>query len=707
VRFLAIVTVRVFAVCETMAHNERFVQDIRNLRRFVDGSPESELTRTQRQNKKLVEDNTKLSLELTDLKVQFADLIQIVQCLKITNYSQSFERIAEQACMLSNTLSDLQRDKAILVRAHRKRLAVTSPQHREDHDARSPGSPKELIGKIEELSKSMHAELLEGSTAHYPPTKVRSISRTRGESSRVRSDSIVHDILIDPVETNTLTKSRRIIKRVLSRLLQRNTQIAFFHWRTLTALALQETTWRASVDADHDTRVSQSLAWQRRAARRVILRMLGKKQSRAFFKWSVVTNVDRHNKDVEIQALRNGLRQNLIKRSLFKLVNAPLFKAWRTWLSSVLIQRCMETIFSNQHKGTLGLRYFRRWKHFIVGRKQSQRMVGRVMARMKHQKLSVGFRTWHAFSRETAIAAKLGGMKQRAAASLSKQQELMAVKSREFDVQRHTMQANTEALEEENRKLREAIQHREDVLKEMEKAIRKAQKKLKLSAEFKDALEKQRKSVAQTAKKLDLLSEENSQLHAVNEDLRALVTTLRVKKSSLQKELAARRDMANNYMATADSYRRENEEIKIALDSSQGMYAAVKQKLLRALKLLELQKKDVQKATLVAELKKDVRDKTFNIAHQGEQILQLQQRLAQQRNVIRQLREDRTEARRDAERESARAESAANIAIEAAAANAESRTSPPRSRSSYRHRRSSPPPPRTPESLSRGRLEFS
>jgi len=40
-------------------------------------------------------------------------------------------------------------------------------------------------------------------------------------------------------------------------------------------------------------------------------------------------------------------------------------------------------------------------------------------------------------------------------------------------------------------------------------------------------------------------------------------------------------------MATADSYRREIEEIKIALDSSQGMYAAVKQKLLRALKLLD------------------------------------------------------------------------------------------------------------------------
>ena len=57
-------------------------------------------------------------------------------------------------------------------------------------------------------------------------------------------------------------------------------------------------------------------------------------------------------------------------------------------------------------------------------------------------------------------------------------------------------------------------------------------------------MEEQRKSVAQTAKKLDLLSEENSQLHAVNEDLRALVTTLRVKKSSLQDELAARREHA-------------------------------------------------------------------------------------------------------------------------------------------------------------------
>ena len=55
----------------------------------------------------------------------------------------------------------------------------------------------------------------------------------------------------------------------------------------------------------------------------------------------------------------------------------------------------------------------------------------------------------------------------------------------------------------------------------------------------------------------------------------------------------------------------ENEDLKDSLQKSQGMYREVKEKLLRSLTLLEDQRGQLKKETLVNLLKTDVENKTL------------------------------------------------------------------------------------------------
>ena len=159
------------------------------------------------------------------------------------------------------------------------------------------------------------------------------------------------------------------------------------------------------------------------------------------------------------------------------------------------------------------------------------------------------------------------------------------------------LKAAVAALEESESKLKVAVDNRNAVLNEMEVAVRKAQKHVRLTGSIKSALKEQKQSIALTKEELEKISQENEALKETNRDYKNVITTLHQKKSDLQRQLAIRRERASTMLLTADNFKAENEELQQALEASQNMYTAVKEKLLRALRLLELQKKTKRRPT--------------------------------------------------------------------------------------------------------------
>merc|ERR1711991_742248 len=82
-------------------------QSLKELDRILATSPTNEVEYGQYTNDLLLERNNLFQLDLTDLKVRFADLVSLVQARKTTNWVNGYNDICRFQVGLSNTLNDL------------------------------------------------------------------------------------------------------------------------------------------------------------------------------------------------------------------------------------------------------------------------------------------------------------------------------------------------------------------------------------------------------------------------------------------------------------------------------------------------------------------------------------------------------------------------------------------------------------------------
>ena len=114
-----------------------FGASIRELRSTLMQSPDSEIQYARKQNSHLLERNAKLQLELTDLKVQFADIVQMVNQTNILHFKEPFESVKSLAEILQQTLNELSDTKATLLN-RAKDYSVVVPQSNSPSSALMP-----------------------------------------------------------------------------------------------------------------------------------------------------------------------------------------------------------------------------------------------------------------------------------------------------------------------------------------------------------------------------------------------------------------------------------------------------------------------------------------------------------------------------------------------------------------------------------------
>ena len=696
-----------------------FGASIRELRSTLMQSPDSEIQYARKQNSHLLERNAKLQLELTDLKVQFADIVQMVNQTNILHFKEPFESVKSLAEILQQTLNELSDTKATLLN-RAKDYSVVVPQ------SNSPSSA--LLANVRKLTMMRSQNLRDGHDDGSPSSSPIYIPKPKwdqgdGSTNQTQLVSSSPEMLPLGLRKNH-DLQKRIASRVIIRMMKRKLQLAFFQWRLHSSNSARAGSPGTGTSANELLQLNELLRSKQETAKRItkraIKRILSRKTSGAFRTWVLVTNVLRAQEEmdkVKQQSIAR-MQRSTMKRTFLKVIRQSMYKAWRTWKSYLHIRRILDVAFSDQSKGRKVSTFFSKWKSYYLDQRQKKRVAVKVLSRLQNRRLSLGFQAWNQFTRDMDFKIQIQKVRRNSQISLQqlKQNSTEQIKAakeenetsnRTFNEQIEKIKAEhgkevarlkaaVAALEESESKLKVAVDNRNAVLNEMEVAVRKAQKHVRLTGSIKSALKEQKQSIALTKEELEKISQENEALKETNRDYKNVITTLHQKKSDLQRQLAIRRERASTMLLTADNFKAENEELQQALEASQNMYTAVKEKLLRALRLLELQKKDKEKAHLVTQLRKDCADRTFANAHQAEKIIKLQQRIAKQRATISDLKGERSKALRIAEREAMRAEAATCAAIEAAAANAESRvyvhgiqgrTGSPRSNSKRRKER--------------------
>ena len=226
---------------------------------------------------------------------------------------------------------------------------------------------------------------------------------------------------------------------------------------------------------------------------------------------------------------------------------------------------------------------FTYWLNFCNQRIQDRTNVKKILKRLQNKLLFSGFQKWYI----TIVKTR------------NVQQNMQLKEESEQYLQ------NYQRLEFENQKLKHDIQARDDVLQQMEKALISAKNNVRLTKSIKEALNEENVAKKQLELQLEKFTQENEELKQNNSEIKLRMERILAKKRELQLELSIRSDRNVTYKYRYETLRDENEDLKDSLQKSQGMYREVKEKLLRSLTLLEDQKGQLKKETLVKVLKTD------------------------------------------------------------------------------------------------------
>ena len=392
---------------------------------------------------------------------------------------------------------------------------------------------------------------------------------------------------------------------------------------------------------------------RKRRASQVIRNLYNSQLQKAFRTWVIRINVLKQREHSMEKIRKEKLKRDrmIIKRTIERLSRRHLFSAFSTWVRHTNTLSIMYTMVGREksnRKKTITRKCFTYWLNFCNQRIQDRTNVKKILKRLQNKLLFSGFQKWYI----TIVKTR------------NVQQNMQLKEESEQYLQ------NYQRLEFENQKLKHDIQARDDVLQQMEKALISAKNNVRLTKSIKEALNEENVAKKQLELQLEKFTQENEELKQNNSEIKLRMERILAKKRELQLELSIRSDRNVTYKYRYETLRDENEDLKDSLQKSQGMYREVKEKLLRSLTLLEDQKGQLKKETLVKVLKTDVENKTLVLNEQGEQILILRQRIAKMRNTIKDLREDRVLAKKTAENEKLKADAAIHAAVNAAVAKA-------------------------------------
>ena len=131
-------------------------QSLKELNRALATSPTNEDEYRQYTNDLLLERNNLFHLDLTDLKVRFADLVSLVQARKTTNWIKGYDEIRKSKINLNNTLDDLERFK---LRIEESLKIIRKNNYDENRDTTTINKMAQQLNRWKESNENMKKQL--------------------------------------------------------------------------------------------------------------------------------------------------------------------------------------------------------------------------------------------------------------------------------------------------------------------------------------------------------------------------------------------------------------------------------------------------------------------------------------------------------------------------------------------------------------------